>query len=90
MHSLDVVVALLQERSQEVEGHHDVGLEFIISHGHITHSVVHAGNFLELELDGGSGISDLVGKRGVVVNLGWESLDSVKDWSNHNWNLLKH
>ena len=48
---LDVHPALLEERSEEVEGHHDVLLEFLISHLDVTDGGGHAGNLLKLELD---------------------------------------
>jgi len=51
---------LLEERSQEVETHGDVLSELLISHGFITNSDVQVGNFLELPLNGSSGIVDLL------------------------------
>ena len=86
---LDVVPSLLQERGKEVERHHDVLLELFISHLDVTDSGGHARNLLKLELNGGTGVHDLLFERLLVGDNGWESLDPGKDGSNDNRHLLQ-
>ena len=74
---LDVHPALLEERSEEVEGHHDVLLEFLISHLDVTDGGGHAGNLLKLELDGSTGIIDLSSEVLVVSDDLGEHANSV-------------
>ena len=80
---------LLEERSKEVQSHHDVSLELLIGHGVVTDSDGEAGNLLELELDGSSGILDLLGKRLSMGDDGGEHTNSVEDGSNNDGNLLQ-
>ena len=86
---LDVHPALLEERSEEVEGHHDVLLEFLISHLDVTDGGGHAGNLLKLELASSAGIHNFLVQGLVVSNDGRESLDSGEDGSNDNGDLLQ-
>lgn len=59
MNGLKIVPSLLEEGDQEVDSHEDVLSDFFFSHGFVSDGDVHAGGFLELELNGGSGIVDL-------------------------------
>ena len=89
MNSLEVVPSLLEERSQEVECHHDVGLEVVIGHVDVADGAGHAGDLLELELDGSLDVIELVLEGSVVVNDKRESLDLGEDWSDNSWHLLE-
>jgi len=57
---LNVMPSLLEEGSKEVCGHDDVLSELLISHLFVSDSDVQVGNFLELPLNGGSDIIDLL------------------------------
>lgn len=87
--SLDVVPSLFKERGQEVQRHHNVLLELFIGHLDVTDGGGEAGDLLKLELNGGSGISDLGGEGFLVGNNSWESLDSGEDGSNNDGDLLE-
>jgi len=82
------VPALLEQRNQEVERHNDVLSELLVFHIGGSDGDVHAGNLLELPLDGCLDIVDLLLDGLVVRHWLWESVDSVQDWTKHNWNLL--
>jgi hypothetical protein len=86
---LDVVPSLLEEGSQEVERHHDVLLKLLVVHLDVTDGGSHAGNLLKLELNGGTGVLDLVLEGLLVGDDGWESLDSGKNGSNDDGDLLQ-
>ena len=86
---LDVVPALFEEGSEEIEGHHDVGLELFISHIDVTDGGGHAGDLLKLELNGGTGVHDLHVEGLVVGDNGGESLDSGEDGSDDDGHLLQ-
>lgn len=88
MNSLDVVPSFLQQGRQEVESRHSVLSDFLISHGYVSNSNVQVGNFLELPLDGGLHISDLLLEGLGVRNWLRELLDSVKDWTDNGWHFL--
>jgi hypothetical protein len=62
--------------------------DFFFSHLLVTNSDGHAGNLLKLELNGGSGIVDLLSKVFLVRHDLWEHTNSVEDGSQHSWNLL--
>lgn len=88
MDGLEIVPALLEEGSQEVESHEDVLSELFLSHGLVTDGDVHAGGLLELELNGSSGVIDLsLEVIGVSDDLG-EHTDSVEDGSENGGDLL--
>lgn len=84
-----VVPALLEEGNQEVKGHHDVYSEFFVSHGGVTNGAGHAGDLLELKLNRGTDIFNLVEEGFVVRNDLGEHVNSVKNGTNNDWNLLK-
>jgi hypothetical protein len=86
--SLHVVPSLLKEGDQEVQGHVDVLSEFFVIEVLSSDWDGEAGNFLKLELDGGLDTRDLVFKGIVMGNDGGEHLNSVKDWSQNDWDLL--
>ena len=86
---LDVVPALLEERGQEIEGHHDVLLELVIGHIGAADGGGEAGDLLELELDGSLDVIELVLEGSVVVNDKRESLDLGEDGSDNSWHLLE-
>ena len=88
MDGLDVVPALLEEGSQEVETHEDVLSEFFLSHGLVTDGDVHASGLLKLELNAGSGIINLGLEVVVVGDDLWEHTDSVEDGSEDGGDLL--
>jgi len=87
---LKVVPSLLEHGDQEVEGHHDVSLEFLVVHIGTTDGASHVGNFSKLELNGRSGISDGGGEGLVLGNNGGEHLDSVKNGSDNNGDSLQN
>lgn len=89
MNSLEVVPSLLEQGSQEVESHHDVGLEVVVRHLDVADGAGHAGDLLELELDGSLDVIELVLEGSVVVNDKRESLDLGEDWSDNSWHLLE-
>jgi len=89
VHRLHVVPALLEEGDEEVEGHHDVDSELFIGHALGTASGGEAGDLLELPLDGGTDVLDLGGEGVVVGNDLGEHLDSVKNGSNNDGDLLE-
>jgi len=60
----------------------------LLSHIFVSDGDVQVGNFLELPLDGGSHIIDLLLKGLVVSNWLWEFTDSVKNWTKNLWDLL--
>lgn len=63
----NVLPALLQQRDQVVDGQHDVSDQLLLGHANIADGDTHAENLLELELDGGLDLGDLVAK---VVGVG--------------------
>ena len=89
MDGLHVVPSLLEEGDEEVEGHHDVDTELFISHSLGTNSGGEAGDLLELPLNGGTDVLYLLADGVVVGNDLGEHLDSVKDGSNNDGNLLE-
>ena len=82
--------AFLQEGSQEVERHHNVGLEFVISHLDVTAGSGQARDLLKLELNGGTGVNNLLGEGFLVGDNGGETLDSGENGSDDNGHLLEH
>merc|ERR1712216_982531 len=80
--------SLLQQGSQEVGRHDDILSEFLVSHTFVSDGDVQVGNLLELPLNGGSDITELLLKRLVVGNWLWELTDSVKNWTQNLWDLL--
>ena len=88
MDGLKVVPLLLQEGGKEVEGHDNVLSELIIGHLLVTGSNVEAGDLLELPLDGSLNVVDLLLEWFVVSNWLREHTNSVKDWTEDNWDLL--
>jgi len=83
------VPSLFEEGSQEVKRHHDVLLKLLIVHLDVTDSLGHAGDLLKLELNGGTGVHDLLGEGLLVGDDGRESLDSGKDGSDNDGDLLQ-
>ena len=77
----EVVPSLLEEGGEEVDTHEDVLSELLLSHLLVADSDGHAGDLLELELDGSAGIIDL-GSQVLVVgdDLG-EHTNTVEDGS---------
>lgn len=58
----NVLPALLEKRDEVVDGQHDVTDQLILGHVDVADSDTHAENLLELELDGGLDLGDLVGE----------------------------
>lgn len=56
----NVLPALLQQRDQVVDGQHDVANKLLLGHADIADGDTHAENLLQLELDGGLDLGDLV------------------------------
>ena len=81
--------SFFQERGEEIKRHHNVLLELLVAHLDVADSGGHASNFLELELDGGTSISDLLDERFLVGDHGGESIDSVQDGSDDSRHLLE-
>jgi len=85
---LDVLPVLLEKGDQEVDGHHNVGKELILSHVDVTDSDTQAKNLLQLELDGGT---DLIGLLTNVIGVsdgGRELTSLVETRSQKTRNLL--
>lgn len=89
MDSLEVLPSLLEEGDQEVEAHHEVGNELFVSHVLTSSADTHVGDLSELELNGTSDVLNLEGERGVLVDHGGEHLNSVKNGTNNDGDLLK-
>lgn len=85
---LKIVPSLLKEGSEEVHTHEDVLSEFVLRHLLVTDGNGHAGDLLELELDGGTGIIDLGSEVFVVGDDLGEHTDSVEDGSEDGGDLL--
>lgn len=84
----EVLPSLLEERGEEVDSHQDVLSEFILRHVLVSDGDGHAGDLLQLELDGGAAIVDLGSEVLVVCDDGGEHTDSVKNGSEHCGDLL--
>lgn len=63
----NVLPALLQQGHQVVDGQHDVADQLLLGHANVADGDTHAQNLLQLELDGGPDLGDLVGQ---VVGVG--------------------
>jgi hypothetical protein len=79
---------LLEKGDQEVDRHHDVGEELILSHLDVTDSDTQAENLLQLELDGGTDFVGLIGQGVVVRNGGRELTDLVETRTQETRDLL--
>jgi hypothetical protein len=89
MDSFDVVPSLLQEGSQEVECHDDVLSELFVGHLFVSDSNVQVGDLLELPLDGGLDVIELLDEWLSMGDWSWESTDSCEDWTTKSsWDLL--
>jgi hypothetical protein len=58
----DVLPALLQQRHEVVDRQHDVGDQLVLGHADVADGNTHAEHLLQLELDGGLDLGDLVGE----------------------------
>lgn len=87
---LHVVPSLFEERDQEVKAHHDVLAELIIGHVLSAGADTHAGDLSELELHGCAEILHGKDELLVVGDGNRELLDSVKNGSANDGNLLDH
>merc|ERR1719218_268176 len=85
---LHIVPAFFEQRDQEVERHDDVGSEFLIGHLLVADSDVHVGDLLQLPLNGGLDVVELLVEWLGMGHWSWESTDSVKNWTEDNWDLL--
>ncbi|KAL2284381.1 hypothetical protein FJTKL_09077 [Diaporthe vaccinii] len=63
----NVLPALLQQGDEVVDGQHDVADQLLLVHADVANGDTHAEHLLQLELDGGLDLGDLVGK---VVGVG--------------------
>lgn len=63
----NVLPALLQQGDEVVDGKHDVADQLLLLHTDVANGDTHAKHLLQLELDGGLDLGDLVGK---VVGVG--------------------
>ena len=88
MDRFHVVPSFLKHRDQEVERHDDVGSKFLIGHFGVTDGDVHVGDLLQLPLDGSLDVVKFLVERLGVCDWSWESTDSVKNWTEHDWDLL--
>lgn len=73
----NVLPALLQEGDEVVDGKHDVSNELVLGHADVADSDTHAENLLQLELDGGLDLGDLVAEVLVVGDWGRELASCV-------------
>mmetsp|Transcript_38709 Transcript_38709/g.91706 ORF Transcript_38709/g.91706 Transcript_38709/m.91706 type:complete len:239 (+) Transcript_38709:172-888(+) len=64
--ALDVLPVLLQERHEEVDRHLRVDKDLLVAHGDVPNGHAHAQDLLQLELDGGLDLVNLV-LQGLVV-----------------------
>ena len=80
--------SLLEEGDQKVKGHVDVLSELFVGKVLSSHGDGKAGNLLQLELNGRLDAIDLNHEGLVVRHNGGEHLNSVKDWSKDDWDLL--
>jgi len=74
---LQVLPVLLQEGDQEVECHHGVVADLVLVHLSVSDASTEAQNLLQLELDGGLELKNLLGE---VIGLGdgsWELTSTV-------------
>lgn len=58
----NVLPALLEQGDEVVDGQHDVTDELVLGHLNVANSDTHTQNLLQLELDGGLDLGDLVGE----------------------------
>ena len=79
---------LLEKGSEEVKGHDDVLSKLFVVHGLVTGGNVKAGNLLQLPLDGSLDVVDLLLNRLVVSDWLREHTNSVKNWTEDDWDLL--
>ena len=77
MDTLEVVPALLEKGGEEVDSHKNVLSELFLRHLLVADSNGHAGDLLELELDGSSSIIDLGSEVFVVSDDLGEHANSV-------------
>jgi hypothetical protein len=85
---LDVLPVLLEERDQEVDGQHDVTKNLVIVHLNVADSDTQAENLLELELDGGANLSELVAEVFAVRDGGGEFASLRETGTKETRNLL--
>jgi hypothetical protein len=85
---LDVLPLLLEQGSQEIQGHNDVLSDFLVVHGLVGDSDVKVSNLLQLPLDGSLDVIDLLLEWFVMGDWLWELTDSVKNWSKYDWDFL--
>jgi hypothetical protein len=88
MDTLEIVPLLLQKRGKEIESHDNVLSDLLIIHALVSGSNVQAGDLLELPLDGSSNVIELLGEWLSMGYWLWESSNSVKNWSENDWDLL--
>ena len=59
---LDVLPSLLQQGDQEVDGQHGVGDNLVLVHVDVTDGTSETKDLLQLELDGGPDLDELLGE----------------------------
>ena len=62
MQRLDVLPRLLQQGDQEVDGQHGVGDNLVLVHVDVTNGTSETKDLLQLELDGGPDLDELLGE----------------------------
>ena len=82
----NVLPSLLEQRDEVVDRQHDVGDQLILGHANVANGNTHAEHLLQLELDGGLDLSDLVGEvlsvgngRGELAGLGKTGAEETRD-----------
>ena len=88
MDRLYVVPSFLKQGAQEVERHDDVLSDLLVGHFLVGDGDVHVGDLLQLPLNRGLHVIKLLVERLLVSDWSWESTDSVKNWTEDNWDLL--
>ena len=88
MDRLYVVPSFLKQGAQEVERHDDVLSDLLVGHFLVGDGDVHVGDLLQLPLNRGLHVIKLLVERLLVSDWSRESTDSVKNWTEDNWNLL--
>jgi len=87
--ALKIVPALLEHGDKEIERHHDVLAELLLSHLLVTDTGGEAGDLLELELNRRAGVVDSLGNGLLVRDGGGEHTNTVKNGTNNGGDLLE-
>jgi hypothetical protein len=78
----DILPSLLQQGNQEIDGQHGVGDDLVLVHVDVTDGTSETEDLLQLELDGGPDLDELLGEVVRVGDRGGElsSCECVREW----------